>query len=91
MESQETEFLRLVEEFEQLKEKMKALKPKMHELLEQIGPNSYFQGNGLVYKVVRPEGTFISFDKIGYVRTKKPTEKRGSLSAKEAKENGFTV
>lgn len=85
------EFLELVEKYEDLKKQMKELKPKMHQLLEEIGPNSYFQGNGVVYKVVRPEGTFISFDKISYSRTKKADEKRGSLSMKEAKENGFDV
>ena len=91
MNNPQEDFLKMVEKYEQLKDAMKELKVKMHESLEKIGPNSYFQGNGVVFKVVRPEGTFISFDKIGYVRTKKPTEKRGSLSVKEAKEAGFEV
>jgi len=91
MNNPQENFLNMVERFEALKEEMKALKLQMHEELESIGPNSYFKGNGVVFKVVRPEGTFISFDKIGYVRTKKPTEKRGSLSVKEAKEAGFDL
>ncbi|RMG80255.1 MAG: hypothetical protein D6707_06705, partial [Bacteroidetes bacterium] len=85
------EFLTMVEKYEALKKELKEMKPKMQELLEQIGEGEYFTGNNVVYKVIRPEGTFVSFDKISYVRTKKEDEKRGSLSMKEAKEAGFNI
>jgi len=59
---------------------------------EEIGINSYFQDDeGVVYKVIVPAGKWMVFDHIGYVRTKRGDEAKGSLSAKEAKEAGFEV
>ncbi len=59
----------------------------------EIGLNSYFQdpATGCVYKIVKPEGRFVEYKDVGYVRTKKPDEKRGDLSMKEAEEAGFTL
>ena len=73
---------------------------KYYEDLEQAikdveaenGINSYFQGSdGVVYKIVKPTGTFVSYKDLNYVRTKRADEARGSLSAKEATAQGFTV
>jgi hypothetical protein len=59
----------------------------------EIGLNSYFQDpvSGSVYKIVKPEGRFVDYKDIGYVRTKRGDEKRGDLSVKEAEEAGFKV
>jgi len=93
MTDQENKFLELSKQYEALKTQMKELKPQLHGLMEEIGVNNYIQDpeTMLVYKVVRPTGTFISFDQIGYDRTKTTEEKRGSLSKKEAEEAGFTL
>jgi len=93
MNDTEKKFLELSKQYEALKAQMKELKPQLHGLMEEIGVGSYIQDTEtmLVYKVVRPTGTFISFDQIGYDRTKTALETRGSLSKKEAEEAGFTL
>ena len=60
-------------------------------VVKEIGLNKYFQDptTGLVYKTVKPDGRFVDYKDVGYVRTKKPDEKRGDLSMKEAIEAGF--
>lgn len=58
----------------------------------EVGLNGYFQDEeGTVYKIVEPEGKFVTYDKISYVRTRRLTEKRGDLSLKEAEEAGYNV
>ena len=59
---------------------------------EEVGVNNYFQDvEGIVYKIVVPEYKTVKMEHIGYIRTKRQEEKRGSLSVKEAKEAGFNV
>lgn len=62
------------------------------EVEKEIGDGGYFQdANGVVYKILHPEGKFVYFEKYGYVRTKRDGESRGTLSVKEAREQGFKV
>lgn len=93
MENKHLEAIKLIEEFEALKEQYKAKKEEVLAKLTEIGIGSYFQdpNNKTVFKVKKPTGTFISFDEIGYDRTKKEGEFKGSLSKKEAEEKGFTL
>lgn len=71
--------------YEELQETIKAVQA-------EVGINGYFQDNeGTVYKVVEPDGKFVKFEKISYVRTKRPHEPRGELSVKEAESAGFTI
>jgi hypothetical protein len=44
-----------------------------------------------VYKIVEPEGKFVTFEKISYIRTRRSDEARGDLSLKEAEAAGFTI
>ena len=68
------------------------LKEVTEQLAKEIGIGGMFQDlEGTVYKVVEPEGKFVHFEKISYVRTKRPDEKRGDLSVKEAQEAGFSI
>jgi hypothetical protein len=61
-------------------------------LSKEIGINGYFQDDqGVVFKIVIPEGKFVYFEHISYVRTRRPHEKRGDLSMKEASDAGFKV
>lgn len=58
----------------------------------EVGLNGYFQDpEGTVYKVIVPEGKFVYFDPISYVRTRRADEKRGDLSLKEAEDAGFVL
>ena len=89
----EQEIIKSIEEFERLKDIYKTKKAELHEKLATLGIGKYFQDptTKLVYKVEKPSGTFISFDEIGYARTKKADEKKGSLSKKEAESQGFIL
>lgn len=88
----EKKLVELAEKKEALKNQLKELEPELEKTMTALGYNHAFQAsNGLVYKITKPSGTYISFKEIDYVRTKKATETKGSLSKTEAKELGFTV
>lgn len=56
-------------------------------LKEAVGVGGYFQAeDGIVYKLVEPEGHFVKYRKLSYVRTKREGERAGTLSKKEADE-----
>jgi len=72
------------------KEYFAELQEATQAVADEIGVNSYFEDDyGTVYKVVSPKGRWVDFESIGYLRTKREEEIKGSLSAKEAKEAGF--
>lgn len=85
-------FVQLEKRKEEIKKYFEELKVATEAVAAEIGINGYFQDNdGTVYKIIEPEGRFVSFDKISYVRTRRMDEKRGDLSLKEAEEAGFMV
>lgn len=68
------------------------LKNATEALAKEIGIGGMFQDEeGTVYQLVEPEGKFVTYEKISYVRTKRFGEARGTLSVKDAESNGFTV
>ncbi len=77
---------------EEIKKYYEDVSATMQELVKEVPVGSYFQDDeGIVYKVVVPDGKYVHFESLSYVRTKRPTEKRGDLSMKEAEEAGFTI
>lgn len=59
---------------------------------QEVGPGGYFQDDQkIVYKITVPEGRWVKYEAVSYVRTKRGDEERGTLSAKEAREAGFEV
>jgi len=86
-------FLEVSKRYEALKNEMKELKPTIKNLLTEIGVGNHFQdpSTKAVYNVVEPNGTFISFDRISYDRTKLEGEAKGSLSMKKAEELGYKL
>lgn len=86
-------FLEVSKRYEALKKEMKELKPVMQDLLTEIGIGSHFQdpATKAVYQVVEPNGTFITFDRISYDRTRLEGEAKGSLSMKKAEELGYEL
>ena len=89
----QAKFLEISKRLEILREEVKALKPTLEELMLEIGVGSMFQDTEtmLVYLIEEPTGTFITFDKVAYKRTKKVGEVKGSLSKSDAEAAGFTV
>jgi len=83
----------LAKQKEALVEQLKELNKELEVVLLEVGVDKYIQDPEtlLVYKVVKPKGTFVSFKEVDYVRTKKESEERGDLSVKEAKAAGFVL
>ena len=84
------EFVKLEEQKEAVKLYFEKLAAATEKVAAEIGIGGYFQDDkGIVYKVVVPEGRFINYEKISYVRTRRVGEERGTLSLKEAKQAGY--
>ena len=85
--------LGLIKRYEELKQGFKDIEPELVEALTEIGIGEHFQDSetNAVYEVVEPAGTFISYKKISYNRTKLEGEVKGSLSMKRAKELGYEL
>ena len=85
-------FIALDREYAKIREWLDAYRTAKRDVFEQVGPGHYFQDDkGIVYKTEALEGKFVYFDPVEIKRTKREGETRGSLSVKEATENGFTV
>jgi hypothetical protein len=85
-------FVELERKKEEVKKYFDELTTACEAVSKEVGVNGMFQDDhGVVYKVVIPEGKFVYFEKISYVRTRRPHEKRGDLSMKEAEGAGFRL
>jgi hypothetical protein len=85
-------FVELERKKEEIKKFFDELNAACVAVSKEVGINGYFQDDqGIVYKVVVPEGKFVYFEQISYVRTRRPHEKRGDLSMKEAEDAGFRL
>jgi hypothetical protein len=61
-------------------------------VVEKHGTGTFFQDDqGVVYRVIVPEGRYVYFDKYSVERTRRSDERTGSLSLKKAREAGFVV
>lgn len=82
LEKKKAEYRKFIEEFKEATE----------DVVDEIGIGGMFQDeDGTVYQMVIPNGKFVYFDHVGYVRTRRGDEKRGDLSLKKAIENGYEV
>lgn len=85
-------FVELERKKEEVKKYFDELNAACVAVSKEIGINGYFQDEqGIVYKVVIPEGKFVHFEHISYKRTRRPNEERGDLSMKEAESVGYKV
>ena len=85
-------FVSLEKKKEEVKKFFEELSSALEDVAKEVGIDSYFQDEeGTVYKVVRPDGKWVPFEPLSYVRTRREHEKRGDLSLKEAEEAGFTI
>lgn len=85
-------FLELERKKEEVKQYFKDLAEATLAVAKELGVGSFFQdAQGTVYKIVIPEGRFVHYETISYVRTRRGDEKRGDLSIKEAEGAGFTL
>jgi len=86
-------FLELERQKASVKKYFDQLSEATEALAKEVGIGGYFQdpSDGTVFKVVKPEGRFVHYEDVSYVRTRRIDEKRGDLSLKEAEAAGFKV
>lgn len=85
-------FVKLEKQKEEVRQYFEKLKEATEAVAKEIGVGGYFQDtDGTVYRIVEPEGKFVNYEKISYVRTRREGEARGTLSLKEAEGAGFTI
>jgi hypothetical protein len=84
----------LASEIEDLKAQLKYKQSQLETVLLELGINTYHQDpmTGIVYKIYKPDGTFIAYKSIDIKRTALPGEKGGTVLAKsEAEAAGFVL
>lgn len=93
MNSLNERFLELVHAYEDLKSNMEKVRNELNQIMLELKVGTYLQDSvtGAVYKIVKPNGTFMYYRDIDFVRTALPGEDRGTLSKKEAQEMGFIL
>lgn len=87
-------FITLAQQYESLKDQMSAVRTDLEVVMKEIGLDTFTQDpvTLLVYKIVKPNGTFMYYRDIDFKRTAKEGEKGGTvLSKKEAQEAGFVL
>ena len=86
----------LSREIEKENKELKYKKEILEDLLKLVNnyeADPYWQSpkDNTVYKVTKPNGTFVEYKDIGYLRTRRSGEKIGTLSLTEVKEKGFGI
>lgn len=91
--SKQTTFLENTKKYEDLQDQLVLVKTALQASMVDLGVGTLLQDpqTGLVYKIIKPKGTFVHFQDVDYVRTAKDAERSGSLSKKEAEEAGFVI
>jgi hypothetical protein len=85
-------YVELEKKYQQLKELQKELSETGEALFNELGEGGSFQDEeGTVYKAAKCEGKYVYFTPFEIKRTRRPGEKSGSLSLKEAREDGYTL
>lgn len=90
----EEKFIQLAKEIEKLDEQRNAKREELDLVMRELGMDAYVQDpeTMAVYKIIKPNGTFIPYREIDYKRTALEGERGGTvLSKKEAEEAGFKL
>ncbi len=96
MNQKEEKFVELARYYEELKERLNAVREELDSVMLDLNCDHYVQDPSTlaVYKIYKPQGTFVSFRNLDYKRTSLEGEKGGGstvLSKKEAQEAGFIL
>ncbi len=85
-------FLQLAKQREEVIKQLKEINEAIEPVMTELGADTYLQcEEGLVFKIKKWGGQFVVPKTLEYVRTKREDEKRGTLSKKEAQEQGFLL
>ena len=90
---EQSNFIAATERYEQVKKELDAAREELEKCALALGYGAYVQDpeTSLVYKIVKPNGSFVYYRDIEYVRTAKDGERAGTLSKKEAEGAGFIL
>lgn len=93
MNDKKQELVGIIKTYEAKKAELDLIRDQMTTLLSDVGVGIYIQcpETGTVYKVVKPNGTFVYFKDLDYVRTALEGERAGTLSKKEVEAIGFVL
>lgn len=96
MDAKQGKFLELARYYEELKEKLSEVSEQLTVAMKDLGFDTYVQDpeSHVVYKIVKPTGTFVEYKEVSFKRTLKEGEKGGGatvLAKKEAEEQGFNL
>jgi hypothetical protein len=86
-------FLELAKKYEEAKDQMKAIREELDLVMKELGEGYNCQDHKtmLVYQIAKQKGTYVHFHELEFVRTKKESERAGSLSKKDAERLGYVV
>lgn len=86
-------FLDLAKEYENQVDSLKEVSNRLQVVMLEMGVDQFVQDSEtkIVYQTTKPNGVFVYYKVIDYIRTKKENERAGSLSVKKAEEAGFTL
>lgn len=86
-------FIDLSKKIEKLNEEYKSLNSELSTVMGELGVGTHFQDpeDKTVFKIIVPKGRFVDYKPLAYERTKRQGEFKGTLSAKKAKELGYTL
>lgn len=87
-------FVELAKKLEQQQKEVNATREELTSVMQGLGLDTYAQDPETlaVYKIIKPNGTFMYYRDIDYKRTALEGEKGGTVLAKsEAQEMGFVL
>lgn len=86
-------FIELAKKYEQMSEELSQVREQLTSAMKELEIGTFVQDpeTKVVYQVVVPNGTFVHYKQVDYIRTKKEGERAGSMSMKKAEEMGFTL
>jgi hypothetical protein len=89
----QSKFVALAKKREDLARQIKQVNQDLYNTLVQLPLGEMFQDpdDRVVYQAIVPAGTFVEYKTIDYIRTKRESEQKGSLSMKEAQAAGFVL
>lgn len=93
MSETQSAFILAVREHERLKKLIEENRTQLQSAMNALGFGSFAQdvADGVVYQIVKPNGTFMYYRDIDYIRTAKEGERAGTLSKSKAEEAGFIL
>lgn len=91
--TEQQRFLDAAKRYEEAIDQLKAAREELDLAMQALGLGVFIQDpdTKIVYNITKPNGTFMYYRDLDYIRTKKENERAGTLSVKKAQEAGFVI